>query len=50
MDTKIHACSSHLVDPLSVSSNSAGSANCKSDMWIVESADAEPMDRKHQLP
>lgn len=50
MDTKIRACSSHLVDPVSVSSNPADSANCKSGLWMVESADAEPMDRKHQLP
>ena len=49
MDIKIPACSSHLLDPVSVSSNSPDSANCKSDLWMAEFADAEPMDRKRQL-
>lgn len=49
MDTKIPACSSHLLDPVSVSSNSEDSAKCRSDLWMVESAAAEPMDRNHQL-
>ena len=48
MDIKIPACSSHLLDPVSVSSNSPDSANCKSDLWMAEFADAEPMDMENQ--
>ena len=46
MDTKIPACSSHLLDPVSVSSNSEHSAKCRSDLWMVESAAAETQIRR----